>query len=156
MNPATANAPRCVEVVAGLDAKQVEAAFRLHEAFAAEQGLTLDGHAWAAEVAGMMGNFNLGVAWDGDKPVGVTEMHVEYDPLLQKQIAWGRRAYVLPEYRQADVFTAIFNFGVTAAEFLGIPFQRAVCNMDWYGKAMQRFYEANGFKVIGIVMEREA
>lgn len=149
---------RDVQVTAGIDENQLRAAYELHCAFAAEQGLTLDGEAWAAEIKAAIeaGSFNLGIAWDGDAAVGVTEMHVEYDPLLQKRIAWGRRAYVLPEYRQADVFTALFNFGVIGSDFLGIPFQRAIANTDWYGAAMRKFYESQGFKLIGYVMEREA
>jgi GNAT superfamily N-acetyltransferase len=146
---------RRVEVVAGLDEAQVCAAFQLHTEQARERGFTLDGRGWADEIRGKVaaGTWNVGIAWDGDRPVGVTEMHVEYDPMLQKHIAWGQRAYVLPEYRTADVFKAIFDFGMNASAALGITTRRCIAETDFYGQAMKRFYESRGFKVVGYVME---
>lgn len=156
MKPAVDITPRQIVVEAGIDERAVLAAWALHQAFAAENEMAVDGDAWAAELRGMMaeGLFNLGIAWDGDKAVGVCEMHLERDPLGPTLIAWGRRAYVLPEYRQADVFTALFNFGVQYSDAMGVDAQRAIASTDWYGAAMRKFYEANGFKVIGYVMER--
>lgn len=150
-----ANAAEVV-VVAGLDAKQVEAAWTLHQAFAAEQDQVADGQAWGAEVDALIrvGAYNVAVAWDGDKPVGVVEMHLAYDALSKTRIAWGKRAYVLPEYRQADIFKTIFDAGVRMSDALMVDVQRAIADTDWHGAVMKKFYESQGFKVVGYVMER--
>lgn len=156
MNIAVASEPREIVVVAGLDREQVEAAFTLHQALAIEQGKTLDATVWASEVSALIaaGAYNLGVAWSGERPVGVVEMILEHEALGNQTVAWGRRGYVLPEFRREDVFKAIFDCGVAYAQFSGVTVCRAVCDNDWYGKAMQRFYESRGFEVIGIIMEK--
>lgn len=143
-------------MVAGLDAGQLEAAWALHQAFATEQGQEADAGSWVAEVRGLIeaGAYNLGVAWDGDVPVGVVEMHLAYDALSKTRIAWGKRAYVLPQYRRADVFKSIFEAGTRMSDALGVDVQRAIAETDWHGAAMKKFYESQGFKVVGYVMER--
>lgn len=154
--PALTDLPRRVEVCAGIDEAQLRAAWTLHTAQAAEKGLVFDGEAWAVEVAGKIraGTWNVGIAWDGERAVGVTEMHLEYDSMRRETIAWGQRAYVLPEYRNADVFTALFECGSAISVALGVKAHRCYAETDWYGQAMKKFYESRGFRVQGYLMER--
>lgn len=156
MSTAAKPQERRVEVVAGLDATQLEAAWLLHKAFAEEKGLDMDEAVWIEEVKLLVahGCFNVVVAWDGDKPVGVAEMHLEYDPFTRVLTSWGKRAYVLPEYRNTHIFGTIFRLGLNAAEFMGVTVCRAVAETDWYGQAMKKFYESQGLKAIGTIMER--
>lgn len=148
---------RTVEVTAGIDEAQVKAAAALHAAQAAEKGCVFDVQAWAEEIAAKIkaGLWNVGIAWDGDVAVGVTEMHLEYDAMRRETVAWGQRAYVLAEYRNADVFTALFEFGSAASAALGVKAHRCYAETDWYGAAMKAFYLSRGFRVKGYLMERE-
>lgn len=156
MIPAANIQPQAVEVVVGIDAAQLEAAYALHRRYAAEMGVAFDGDGWATEVRDAIaaGAYNVGVAWDGGEPVGVVEMWLEYDPMTSRRYAWGRRAYVIPDYRSEGVFRAIFDFGEHGARFLGLDGCRAHAESDWYGQVMKRFYESEGFRPIATVMEK--
>jgi len=157
VNAAPATRARSVEVVAGLDARQVEAAFALHSAWAAERGCEMDAPGWAAIMQGFCGSgrYAIWTAWDGETPVGVAEIHLVYDPMTHDNAIFAERAYVLPEYRNDGVFRAITESLIAFADGLGIKTQRMSAEVDLRGRAMQRFYGSYGFKPVSVLMGRD-
>jgi len=156
VNAAPATRARSVEVVAGLDESQVCAAWELHQEWAREDGQTLDPAIWTDHMRGLVtsGKYNLWVAWDGPHAVGVAEMFTCFDPRSGDMVGQGERTYILPAYRNARVFKAMYESGLEAMKWLGIRRQRAVVAMDETGRFLQRFHEAHGLRPIEMVMER--
>lgn len=157
MNAAPDTSARPVDIVCGLDARQMLAAWKLHAAWAVELGRDLNPDEWAEQMKGYFapGKANLWVAWDGDEPVGVAQLHLVYDPMTRQDIAYGERAYVLPAYRQQDVFTAITDSMMAYAEGIGIKSYRISAEVDLRGRGLQRFYGKYGFKPVSVLLGRE-
>ncbi len=137
-------------VTAGLDAEQVEAAWLLHTAWAAERGSVMDNEAWADQMgrAVQSGRFNLWVARVDGKPVGVAEAHVVYDPTNGENAVFGERAYVLPEFRRRGVFEQITESIIAMADWFGIKTRR----MSAETPGMQAFYARYGYKPVSVLM----
>lgn len=157
MTPAADISPRRVEVVAGIDASQVLAAWRLNSAWADELGHGLDQEGWADQMKRQFsaGRANLWVAWDGEVPVGVAQLHLVYDPMTRQDVAFGERAYVLPAYRQSDVFTQITESMIAYAEGIGIKSFRISAEVDLRGRSLQRFYGRYGFKPVSVLLGKD-
>lgn len=147
---------RGVTVTVGIDPAQVHAAYRLHALWAEEEGYEMDTDGWADLMRGLCvgGRYTLGVAWDGDLPVGVAEMHVLYDPMTRQTVAYGERGYVLPAYRTEQVFTALVEAWVGLSEFMGVKKMRVPAGLDLRGRALRRLYERLGFKAVSTTLER--
>lgn len=146
-----------VEIAAGLDEKQVCAAYDLHSEWAREDGYELDPVAWEERMRALVtsGRYNLWVAWDGNKPVAVAECHLFYDCRSHRWVGQGERTYVLPEYRRAEVFKAMFESGRDAFRWLGVKVHRAAIEINGMSANFQRFYESQGMKPVEIVMQVE-
>lgn len=157
MNAAVKPLERRVEVVAGLDAEQVEGAWLLHLEWAHERGMSLDARGWAEQMyaAAESGRFMLWVAWDDGVPVGVAECHLVYDPMTRQTAAFGERAYVTRAYRQRGVFESIAESIMAFADGMGCKTQRMSAEVDLRGRAMQKFYSRYGFKQVSVLMGKD-
>lgn len=142
-----------VEVVAGLDAAQVEALYALHSQWAVESGHDIDTDAWATHLRGACGSgrFLPWVAWDGDLPVACAEIHVVYDPITRETAVFAERGFVRAEYRGKGVFDSITQSMTTLVDSMDwVNVSRASADND----KMLRFYERHGFKPIATLMGR--
>lgn len=158
MNAALEAAPRCVEIVAGLDESQVEGAYCLHSAWGGE---SFNRDQWIQQMQGFCrtGRYALVIAWDDDQPVGIGEFHLISDPITGETAQVFERAYVLPEYRKAGVFeagvTQTMNLGRwLAASPLRVTSQRIPVGVDGQGQGLQRLYARSGFEPVATIMER--
>ena len=145
-----------IEVVAGLDAQQVEAAWRLHAEWAEEEGYSLDPVLWGDYMKGLVsgGRYNLWIAWDGEEPIGCAECHIFFDPRTGELCAQGERSYIVPTHRNSKVFAAMYESGLLALKWLGVKRQRAVVAHDETGAFLRKWHEGHGLKPVETVMER--
>jgi hypothetical protein len=157
VSTALAMEPRSVQIVAGLDEAQVCAAFELHREWAREEGRELDEEAWATDIRAKIdgGQYNVGIAWDGNKAVGVSEIVLAYDAMTQTTSAYAERSYVLPEYRRSDITVGMAEMFRHGAKWLGATSMRIVTLLDKTGRFMQAHHEKCGFKPVATVLQME-
>lgn len=152
---AFADANSDVEVVAGLDADQLLAALRLHEAWAFEEsGQPLDAHLWASDVRAMAGGgrYTVLVAWAGKEPVAVLEGYVFPDCRTGELICQGDRLYVLPKWRRSGVLKALLDASEHLMRWMGCARQRVSIRVQ--NKHLLRFCKAFGLEDEERILER--
>jgi len=157
MSTAVNIAQRKIEVTVGIDPDNVAAAYELEREWAAEQGADFDAAAWAEQQRGRIagGSLCFAIARDGDRPVGVAECVLSYDPVTREVAAYAERTYVSPEYRRGGTTVALAEAFFYGVQFIGVKKGRIITLLDDTGKFMQRFHEKYGYKPVATVLERE-
>lgn len=111
---------------------------------------------WIAKV--QTGTFLQLIGWDDDdEPVAMVELRVIYDALLDRVTLWGDHAFVAKGYRKAGVMTALVDFCIAIAQFMGIKHWMVPVTAGENATApfLKKVYEDAGFKVTGITMTRK-
>ena len=139
---------RQVEIVRATSRSHLDAARLLFEEYAASLGIDLEFQGFAAELAGLPGEYAppsgaLFLATDGDDAVGCVALR----PLAHPVVAEVKRLYVVPAARNKGLGVRLAETAIGAARAAG--YARVRLDTLSSMKAAQRLYEGLGFHDIG-------